>query len=96
MTFAALDVKWAYKDHLRKEVSRMLDKKDHEEIARLMRVIVESDITPALSLLIEGHKAIIDRLVPVSRVDGLEDEVKLLKIVVRQLSEDVQQLKKAQ
>ena len=74
----------------------MLDKKDREDIAHLMHVIVESEITPKLNLLLEGHQALIDKLIPVSRVDELEEEVKLLKIVVRQLSEDIQQLKKAQ
>ena len=36
-----------------------------------------------------------DKLIPTSRIEELEDEVKLLKVVVRQLSEDLQQLKKA-
>ena len=74
----------------------MLDNTDREEIAHLMKIIVESDITPKLNILLEGHKAILEKLVPVSRVDGLEEEVKLLKIIVRQLSEDLQLLKKAQ
>ena len=47
----------------------MLDKTDREEIAHLMHVIVESDITPKLDLLLEGHAAIIDKLVSVSRVE---------------------------
>ena len=46
----------------------MLDKTDREEIAHLMKVIVESDITPKLNLLLECHQSIIERLVPVSRV----------------------------
>jgi len=74
----------------------MLDQKDLEEIAHLMRVIVESDITPKLNLLLEGHQSIMDRLVPVSRVEKLEEEVDFLKIVVRQLSEELKLLKKAQ
>ena len=64
----------------------MLDKKDYEEISHLMRVIVESDITPKFNLLAEGQQAIISRLIPASRVEMLEEEVKLLKAVVRQMS----------
>ena len=74
----------------------MLDSKDREDIAHLMRAIVECDITPKLNLLLEGHQSIIERFVPASRVDELEDEVKFLKAIVLQLSEEVQKLKKAQ
>ena len=74
----------------------MLDKADRDEIAHLMHVIVECDISPKLQLLAEGHQVIIDRLVPTSRVEDLEGKVKLLEIVVRQLSDDLQTLKKAQ
>jgi len=74
----------------------MLDKNDREEIAQLMKAIVESDITPKLNLILEGHSSIIDKLVPVSRVEELEEKVKFLEIVVRQLSEDMLLLKKAQ
>ncbi len=74
----------------------MLEQKDYEEIAHLMRVIIESDINPKLNLLAEGQQAILEKLVPRSRVDDLEEEVKFLKIVVRQMNEEIQRLKKAQ
>ena len=73
----------------------MLDEKDHKEIAHIMKVVIESDITPRLDLLLDGYKSIYEKLIPISRIEELEDEVKLLKVVVRQLSEDLQQLKKA-
>ena len=38
----------------------MLDKTDREEIAHLMKIIVESEITPKLNLLLEGHQSIVD------------------------------------
>ena len=44
------------------EVKTMLDKKDREDIAHLMHVIVESEITPKLNLLLEGHQALLSRL----------------------------------
>ena len=61
-----------------------------------VNLTLENKIIPMLNLLLEGQKTIVDNLVPVSRVEDLEEEVKLLKIIVRQISEDVQQLKKAQ
>ena len=44
----------------------------------------------------QGQQAILEKLVPHSRVDDLEDEVKFLKSIVRQMNEDLQVLKKAQ
>ena len=73
----------------------MLDDNDHKTIAHIMRTIIESDITPKLDLLVEGYSSINEKLIPTSRIEELEDEVKLLKTVVRQLSEDLQKLKKA-
>ena len=61
-----------------------------------LRLTVENDIKTKLDLILERQQTIIDKLVPVSRIEELENEMKLQKIVVRQLSEDVQQLKKAQ
>ena len=50
---------------------------------------------PKFDLLAEGQQAILDKLVPRSRVDELEEEIKLLKIVIRQMNADLQELKKA-
>ena len=36
-----------------------------------------------------------EQLAPRSRVDELEDEVKFLKSIVRQMNDEIQQLKKA-
>lgn len=35
----------------------MLEKKDYEEIAHLMKVIVESDLSPKLELLLKAGRA---------------------------------------
>ena len=59
-----------------------------ERITRSMAVLIESDVTPKFSLLTE-------KLVPRSRVDDLEDEVKFLKLMCRQMAEDIAKLKKA-
>ena len=70
----------------------MLDKDDLQAIGDMM----ESKFTPQFNLLAESMKTIIDKLIPISRVEKLEEEVTILKIAVRQLSDDLQQLKTPQ
>ena len=88
----------------------MLDEKDLQAIAQMltqqkqeildeathrMKVLLDTEVQTKFNLLAEGQQDILERLVPRSRVDDLEDEVKFLKSVVRQMNEDIQQLKKA-
>ena len=61
-----------------------------------MVAYVESAAMPKFNLLADGQAAILEKLVPRSRVDDLEEEVRFLKTVVRQMNEDLQNLKKAQ
>ncbi len=89
----------------------MLEQNDLEQIARLLAderkailketmqgvaVILENKVDPQLRLLAEGQQAILDKLVPVSRVEELETEVKFLRAFVVQLAEKVELLQKAQ
>ena len=60
-----------------------------------MNVIIESDIMPKFNFLADGIKDIQEKLVPRSRVDDLEDETKFLKLMCRQMAEDIAKLKKA-
>ena len=80
---------------LNKREDYMLDDNDHKEIAHIMNVIIESHVTPKLDLLVDAYKSINEKLIPVSRIDELEHELKFLKMIVRQLSEDIQQIKEA-
>lgn len=84
----------------------MLDEKDLQSIVKLMdqqkkdiirevSVLIENEVTPKFNLLAEGQQTILETLAPKNRVDELEDEVKFLKSIVRQMNEDIQQLKKA-
>ena len=61
-----------------------------ERITRSMAVLIESDVTPKFNLLADGIKDI-----QRSRMDDLEDEVKFLKLMCRQMAEDIAKLKKA-
>ena len=62
---------------------------------RRMQVMIENAVNPKFDLLMETLGNIQEQLVPRSRVDDLEDEVKFLKVVVRQMGERVSQLEKA-
>ncbi len=57
---------------------------------------IESAVNPKLEILAEGHRAILDSMVPLNRVEELEEDVKLLKMAFRQMSTELQALKKAQ
>ena len=81
----------------------MLDTKDLQELQSMisqsesrMVAYVESAVIPKFNLLADGQAAILEKMVPRSRVDDLEEEVRFLKTVVRQMNEDIQKLKKAQ
>ena len=73
----------------------MLEKQDYEEIARLMKVVVENEITPQLKTLAEGHQTLLETLAPKSRVEELEEEVSFLKSVLQLHSEELAGLTKA-
>ena len=65
------------------------------ESAHNTRVLLESYVEPKFNLLAEGQQIILEKLVPRSRVDELDEELKFLKSIVRQINEDLQLLKKA-
>ena len=74
----------------------MLEERDLQEIDRLMahrmNIIIESDVMPKLNLLAEDIQ---EKLLPRSRVDDLEDEMKFLKVMIRQMAERISELEKA-
>ena len=74
----------------------MLDAQGRKDIAELMHVIVESEITPKLNLLVEGQQTLLETLAPKSRVEALEEEVDFLKSIIKLHSEQIAELKKAQ
>lgn len=61
-----------------------------------IKLDIENRIDPQLQALAEGQKTILETVAPKSRVDQLAEEVDLLKTVIRSLSRDVAELKKAQ
>ncbi len=80
-------------------ISEIMDSKlavQKQEIMGEVQVLMESQFQPQFNLLAEGQQAILEKLVPRSRVDDLEDEVKFLKSMVRRMDDELQVLKKAQ
>lgn len=80
----------------------MLDKNDLQMFQEMitasenrMKVMMEAYFDPKFNLLYENQQIMMGQLAPRSRVDDLEDEVKFLKSVVRQMNDEIQQLKKA-
>lgn len=66
-----------------------------KEATHRMKVLLDAEVTPKFNLLAEGIEDIQEKLVPRSRVDDLEDEVKFLKLMVRQMAERISSLEKA-
>ena len=64
-------------------------------MAHRMNIIIESDVMPKFNLLAEGIQDIQEKLLPRSRVDDLEDEMKFLKVMIRQMAERISELEKA-
>ena len=76
----------------------MLDEKDLQAIDQLMahrmNIILESEISPKLNLLAEGMEILQEKMAPRSRVDELDEEIKFLKLMVRQMNERINNLEK--
>ena len=70
-----------------------------EEInQRLVSVEVaqENILIPQIQALAEGQKTILETLAPKSRVEALEEEVELLKSIIKMRTNQINDLKKAQ
>ena len=78
----------------------MLEEKDFQRIdeliSRRIGIVMENEVMPQFNLLADGIADIQEKLVPRSRVDDLEDDVRFLKSMMRQMAEEICQLKKAQ
>jgi len=75
-------------------MSRVIDERV-SATERRMQGLIENTVNPKFDLVMEALSGIQEQLAPRSRVDDLEDEVKFLKTVVRQMAERVSALEKA-
>lgn len=84
-------------DQLQVEQSRM-----KEDISNLRQTVTrvavtqENVVIPQIKLLAEGHELLLQKLARKERVEALEDDVALLKSVVKTMSERIAELEKAQ
>ena len=82
---------------LKEDVSGLkakLEEVDHRSIRT--QLLLEGEYSQKLQLLCEGHTTILETLAPKSRVDALEEDVGFMKTVIKALSGEVSELKKAQ
>ena len=75
-------------------VDSRLDSLENEVLKTNIKL--EGVIEPKLAALGEGHAAILEQLVPCSRVDDLESRVKFLESMLRQAFDELEKLKIAQ
>ena len=75
-------------------ISRVIDERVGAA-ERRMQVLIENTVNPKFDLVMEALAGIQEQLVPRSRVVDLEDEVKFMKVVMRQMAERVSALEKA-
>lgn len=61
-----------------------------------IEITQENIIIPSIQALAEGQANLLATLAPKNRVEALEDEVAFMKSVVKILSQEVAELKKAQ
>ena len=80
------------------EMLKRLQEDQSEIRETLTRVAItqENVVLPRLSLLAEGHKTLLETLAPRNRVEALEDDVSFMKTVIKALSQEIAELKKAQ
>ncbi len=76
------------------ETNRKIDSIGNELVK--VKVGIETEIIPKQEAAAEGISAILEQLVPTSRVDELENRVKLLEAVLSGVTSELQRLKKAQ
>lgn len=75
-------------------IQKMIDAAEHR-ITKNTVALMDAEFSKRFDLLAEGIQDIQEKLVPRSRVDDLEEEVKFLKVLYRQMNEELQKLKKA-
>lgn len=57
---------------------------------------IEGAVIPQLQILAEGQQMLLETLAPKNRVEALEDEVVFIKSVMKAMSQEIAELKKAQ
>ena len=61
-----------------------------------MMAYFDAAILPKFDLLADGQKAILAAVTPKSEIEELKNEISVLKLAVRTMSQEIAELKKAQ
>lgn len=61
-----------------------------------VKALLDTEVQTKFNLLAEGQQAIMEALTPKSEIEQLRSEMDVLKLAVRTLSQDLDELKKAQ
>ncbi len=72
------------------------DISDLRQTATRVAVTQENVVIPQIKLLAEGHDLLLQKLARKERVKALEDDVALLKTVIKAMSQRIENLEKAQ
>lgn len=67
-----------------------------DESTRRMKLLLDTEVTARFNLLAEGQQAILEKLVPMSRIEAVEADIAILKQAVRAMNQEIDELKKAQ
>ena len=73
---------------------RMLEELDERSLRSA--VMLENDLAPKVQLLLEGQAHLVDTLAPKARVEVLEDEMITVKSSIKNMSQRLAALEKAQ
>lgn len=66
-----------------------------EDIMKSTMVMMEQYFGPKFNLLAENQQILMEKMVPLARVEKVEGDVELIKIIIRQMREELDQLKGA-
>ena len=87
------------KQEIMQDIEQKMARQKQEILAESthnMQVLIDAEIRPQFNLLAEQIQTMMETRVDTARVERLEDEVSVHKMMIRQINEDLQQLKKAQ
>ena len=84
-----------YKEEMHADMTAMFAQQKKEVHADMM-TIIESEVTPKLRILAEGHEALLERITPPEEIESMKADIVILKDAVHHLSTRIDSLQKAQ
>ena len=84
-----------YKEEMHADMLAMFAQQKKEVHADMM-TIIESEVTPKLRILAEGHEALLERITPPEEIESMKADIVILKDAVHHLSTRIDSLQKAQ